>query len=442
VLVAPSSPQRFDLDCHPIIVPLPFEVAGCGATGGVLDSAWVTGSQALVISDPRGIAHGLALLDSIQITYVPGDAFDTSVLHVRYNLGAGVRDTTIEVIGRIQFPLPSRVLQLPASPSEVLLASCSASDTVLPLGIAGCPLGSGELDSVWISGSHAFVLSGTVPRNISEVDALAVHYDPASNENADTAFITLRYDIGSGPRDTTIEVIGTVASPLVAQPLVEVRESSSAYYSALDTLGLQLAIPAPANADSLWELVTDLSATVAYDRSNMSVVQYLPPAGWSLVSFTAHVNSFDIEIKKKAGTVTAAFNAGKAIFRPSTTAVGASWVTIPVLTVAMDGRNYSLCVTENEDNHWAVKTLGLVAESVAPEAPAISVRIYPNPAEGELFIENSSSKAANVTLFDALGRAAFSAEAGSGTTTLDIHSLAPGIYFVRGVSGVTSVLVR
>jgi hypothetical protein len=324
------------------------------------------------------------------------------------------------------------VLALPASPQNILTTTCGAQDSTMTIGIKGCPLGTGTIDSVWLTGSNTIVVndSRSTPRTLQETDSLQLEYNP-NGAGIDTSELHIRYDIGSGPIDTTIEVIGTVASPLVSAPASLHRESASAYYGGVDSLTLQLDLAGGTNMDSLWNTVSDIAGTVAFDPSIVGVVNYLAPAPWKLVSFTVHPSSFDFEIKTTPGKSKNAFDLGTALFRPKTTAVAASWIALTKLLVTIGTRQYALCVTENEDNHWAVKTLGEPVDAVRNEATAKDITIYPNPAENEIMIANPNRSDVTIELYDAIGRSLLTKNIpGTSNGTIDLEGWASGPYFI------------
>jgi hypothetical protein len=227
-------------------------------------------------------------------------------------------------------------------------------------------------------------------------------------------------------------VVGTLASPFQAQPEQIHRESASAYFGQLDTLPLELDINASVNLDSLWPYLTDIQATYAWDSSVATYTTYLAPSGWSLSSLNSLGNAVTFEIHKLNASVTTPFDLGTALFQPTTNQLATTWVELPSLVLTVGGQKLSLCVTDNEDNHWAVKTLGVLS-GVAPLTQAgEEFTVYPNPVEDELFVRNPGEQQAAVTIYDAIGRivGTGTAEAES-TTTIDTHALASGVYFAR-----------
>jgi hypothetical protein len=101
--------------------------------------------------------------------------------------------------------------------------------------------------------------------------------------------------------------------------------------------------------------------------------------------------------------------------------------------IDVGSRSIPLCVTDNEDNHWAVKTLG-VLDLVSEPTPLTlgeDISIYPNPADDELFVQNTSEVPASIELYDEIGREILSVNTeASSTSTIDIASLPNGDYFL------------
>jgi photosystem II stability/assembly factor-like uncharacterized protein len=425
------SPQIVQATCVPLSIPISLWVTGCLISGGRLDSAWLVGSPAIHISDTRGVPRGLGSFDSVQLQYLPGaTAPDTAVLHLRYDLGSGTVDTTITVIGTVMNPLPPPAILLPASVESILSKSCGGSDTGLRIGVTGCPLQNGMLDSVWLTGSPTLQISDTrsVPRSLLISDSIGILYSP-NGGGSDTSELHIRYDVGAGPQDTVLTVIGSVASPLLAQPAHMRRESASAYYDGLDSLPLQLDISTSVNFDSLWNLVTDIQGTCAFDQNVVGAVQYLPPTPWTLVSFMAHANSFDFEIHNSTGRAQNPLDLGTALFRPKSSEPATSWVTMPQLLLTIGNQTNSLCVIDNEDNHWAVKTLGLTAAVQNSRSQVQDISVYPNPAGDELFVKNDDALPASIAIYDVIGREVTTENVLAGSTgSINIAGLARGSY--------------
>ena len=218
------------------------------------------------------------------------------------------------------------------------------------------------------------------------------------------------------------------------------RSSASAYFGAVDTLPLVVDISSGINLDSLWPYLTDISATYTWDSSVVSYAAYQPPAGWTLTSLASHGNSVDIGIQNGTSTASQPLDLGTALFRPHTAQLATSWVSLPVLDMHVGGDVLSLCVTQNEDSHWAVKTLGApsgVSEGAAGTPPTTrGIAIYPNPVGDAMFVRNFGVEMAGVTLYDAIGRVVARAGIAAGMTgTVDVHALPPGVYFARIMSG-------
>ena len=76
----------------------------------------------------------------------------------------------------------------------------------------------------------------------------------------------------------------------------------------------------------------------------------------------------------------------------------------------------------------------VVPNEPGPEPQALAVRLAPNPATGTtvVSVEAERTEAADVTVFDALGRVVRRHEQPTGTAVpLDLRALPPGVYVVR-----------
>ncbi len=318
---------------------------------------------------------------------------------------------------------------------------CALSDTTIPLGIAGCTTANGELDSAWITGSSVFEISNTItlPRTLAVSDGIGLQYSPSS-ENLDTALLHIRYDFGSGAQDTTILIIGMATSQLSAQSGQIHREAASAYYGQIDSLGLGVDLSPLFNIDSLWPYITDIQLIYTWDSSVISYASYLPPADWLISSINHGGNSAAIDIQNNASTATQPLNLGMALFRPRSTQLATTWVELPSLVIDAGSQALSLCVTDNEDNHWAVKTLGVLS-GVAGTQPLmqLALSIYPNPAEDaiQIYLNDPNSSPISYQVVDVLGTVRAAGEVSGTSLTLDVQTLANGLYYVRARNVVT-----
>ncbi len=336
----------------------------------------------------------------------------------------------------------ANVLILPSQPATLDQSSCTPADTFVTLGIVGCGSPTGTLDSVWLTGSGAFSLADlrNVPRILSASDSILVSYSGTSGP--DTATLHIRYDLGSGARDTIFMVIGTLASRLLSQPEQLHREAASAYFGQLDTLTLDVDVNPSINLDSLWPYLTDIQATYTWDSSVVTYANYLVPSGWSLSSLSNRENALDLEIHKLSASAVQPLCLGTALFQPTNDELATSWVELPRLVIVAGGKTISLCVTDNEDNHWAVKTLGVFngvdeqGTGGTDAAHETTFEVYPNPVEEELFIRNTLEAPASITIYDAIGRLVLTGTAAAAATSaIDTHALSSGVYFARIACG-------
>ncbi len=311
--------------------------------------------------------------------------------------------------------------------SQLVQTSCAPSDTAIPLEPSGC-FTHAMLDSAWLTGSSAFTVSDarSLPRTLSGQDSILVSYGGSSG--FDTAILHLQYTLGSGIRDTSILLTGRMAG--VAQYAYLHREAASAYFGGTDTLPLQVDISGQINLDSLWPYLQNITGTLSFDSSVASFSSYTPPTGWTISSLTNRGNAVDFVIHKVVGSFHTPLDLGTAIFLSTSPQLATSWVLLPRFIMQAGGHNISLCVTQNEDSHWAVKDLG-VQNDVAAAASHGGISIYPNPATEEIFVQNKSSNRADISIYDALGRKVAMVKVnGACTSTVSIASLARGSYLV------------
>ncbi len=329
--------------------------------------------------------------------------------------------------------------------SKIIPKSCSAVDTVVPLAVSGCfwhPM----LDSAWLTGSPFFTLTDTrsLPRSLARGDSIRLEF--AGSDTSVVALLHLRYDVGSGMEDTAIVLTGE-PSPLTSNPQWLHRAAAAAYMGGVDTLTMGVDIDSHVNLDSLWTNLTDIQGTFAFDSSVVTFEAYLPPAGWSATSFANHGNAVDFSIHKISATPTQPLDLGTALFMPAKAELATTWVTLPRFAIEVGGQALSLCVSDNEDSHWSVKTLGEQSDvTMAPEAnrdgrSPHDLTVYPNPAANQLFLHNPLDHAMEVTIYDAIGRVELSTEVPAlSTGTVSLASLPRGTYLVSGHSG-TCVIV-
>ncbi len=319
-----------------------------------------------------------------------------------------------------------------SAPSESILQNtCSKIDTSIPLGIVSCSLASGSLDSIWLTGSSAFAISDsrTSPRTLAAIDSILVSF--LGTTALDTAELHIKYNLGAEALDTTIQLIGSVSSPFLTQPAQIHREAASAYFGQFDSLILGVDISSEINLDSLWPYITEIQATYSWDSSVAKYAGYNAPSGWTLTSLASHGDAVDIGIQNSGSTATQPLDLGTALFRPATTQLATSWVELPSLVIDVGSQAISLCVTDNEDNHWAVKTLGILSGVVEVPAVTENISIYPNPAGDELFVQNTNESGTQIVIYDAIGRLVATGNVlPLSTTSIDIASLPRGSYML------------
>jgi hypothetical protein len=397
----------------------------------MLDSVWVSEASAIKLNDSRTLPRSIGASDSILIQYAPGaTGRDTSRLNIRYNLGAGILDTSIIIIGTSTMG-PAK-LTLAAVTQQLVAATCQAQDSSIRLGIVGCLPGNALLDSAWIAGSSAIKISDTrsEPRLLGVSDSITVQYSPSASRK-DTAQLNIRYNLGSGILDTSITIIGAIGSALLSAPVSLHREVAVSYFGSADTLPLGVDISSSVNLDSIWPYLHDISATYSFDSSVVTYFAYLPPNGWTANTISNRGDAVDFAIHNVSSVSPGSpVSLGTGVFLPSHPQLQTSDVSLTHLVMGIGNQSISPCVSEDEDQHWSVKVLVTDGVNTA-QSQTNSLSIYPNPVGDELFVQNPNADAVPITLYDAIGRAVLLANASGGMTTgIDVSSLPPSAYMV------------
>ncbi|MDP4199617.1 MAG: LamG-like jellyroll fold domain-containing protein [Bacteroidota bacterium] len=240
--------------CSGLDTIVPFGIEGCLPSTAMLDSAWIEGSSAFQLYDVRKSPRYLGARDSIGVRYAPSNhLLDTSWLHMRFDLGAGTRDTSIELMGTNR----GTPATLSVNPEEFMWSICTELDTAVPLSIIGCLTALTKLDTAWIGGSAAFQISDfrSTPRVLRPKDSIQLHYAPDPN-GADTSWLHLRYDLGAGAIDTIIGLFGASAStpPTLLLPTERtfLRTACSGSLDSTLPLGILGCLPKQSKLDSIW----------------------------------------------------------------------------------------------------------------------------------------------------------------------------------------------
>ncbi len=229
------------------------------------------------------------------------------------------------------------------------------------------------------------------------------------------------------------ELIAGTPFTFVVEPanphLLQHHESATAYYSQTASLILDLDTSSLVNLDSLWPYLTEIQATYSWDSSVAKYLSYLPPNGWTLTELTNNGNTAFFNIHNTSASQS--LELGTALFTPTNTQLVTSWVELPSLILEAGNQAHLLCVTNDEDNHWAITTLG-AASGVAPSATlpeGEGLLVYPNPAGDEVFVQNANAVPIAIEVFDPIGRNVMAGTvAPISTSWLNIASLANGSY--------------
>ncbi len=403
-------------------------VTELNATGsGLIYSTYLGGES-------ENMARGIALDDSGDI-YVVGQTTSAGTFPIGFPVTPGVfqpqnnggYDGFVTKFG------PNKVgtMNILSYKLDTLAISIcnSAEDSVTILNLGGSGM---VLDSAQVAPPFS-LQGGQFPFDLSTGMNLIIltRINPV-NAGSISAPLTLFYRTSDGmAHDTVITLIANVGTQIQIH-----REAASAFYGQIDSLTLAVDLGSQINIDSLWPYITEIQATYSWDSTVVSEDDYLPPTGWSVKSLSGSGNTESFVIRNVSSVATQPLNLGTALFLPISTQLATGWVELPSLIIDAGNQALSLCVTDNEDNHWSVKTLG-VQSSVA-EVPVITqdLSIYPNPATDELFVQNLNEFSVSIEIYDAIGRVVLSATgASASTTTIPTQSLQNGVYFFRATNG-------
>jgi photosystem II stability/assembly factor-like uncharacterized protein len=341
-----------------------------------------------------------------------------------YNFGTGIND-----VAELSLPNVSQITQ----------SSCAPTQAIIPVKITGCVPGPAKLDSLWLVGSPAFSIvdSRKAPRTLADTDSVTVEYSPSAG-GSDTARLNIRYNLGSGVRDTSVTIVGSLTNTLLSAPVRLHREVGVSYFGSLDSLPLGIDMNSSINVDSIWPYLHSISGTISFDSSVVNFAAYFPPSGWTLSLLLNRGDAVDFGIHNLSSTIPSQpVDLGTVLFLPSHERLATSDVSLANLVMNIGTQAIAPCVVQDEDQHWSVKVL--VADGVNEAESASqqnSLSIYPNPAGDELFVQNSNSLPVSITLYDVIGRAVLSANAvGSSTTTFEMQVLPSGSYMLVGHIG-------
>ncbi len=215
------------------------------------------------------------------------------------------------------------------------------------------------------------------------------------------------------------------------------RSIASSYFVRPDSLSMLVDVNSSINLDSLWPDLQQMAGTYSWDSSVVRFDGYVAPAGWITSSMTSHGNSVNFTIDNISSTATQPLSLGTAIFLPKAQTLTATEVKLQDLTLQVGNQVLSPCVNSNEDQHWAVKVLGLEGVESSSEESGFSID-WTRIENGKLSIGYHSpeySPDIRFELYDELGRCLKTSFAStSNVSTIDLVTLCSGNYFLRVVA--------
>ncbi len=323
-------------------------------------------------------------------------------------------------------------LSLPVRQQAFLRTTCIGPvDTTVPLAIIGCLPASAMLDSLWIDGSSTFIVSDSrsVPRVLAVSDSIRLSYVPGARL-ADTARLHIRYNLGSGMRDTTITLLGASSSLFFASRAYQHLAIRSGSQGQQVTMPLTEDIGDSVYLKSSWGNLTSLTATFSFDSSKVTFKSVTPPAGWSLGAVTNRGNNVTYVLTNVSSSPTRPLNMGEALFTVKSTLPGMTLVVLNQLLLHIGQADDEVCLSTSEDEMWGIEVIP-PSSGVLDLPSSNSIRIRPNPFEDHIAIDDPSNTLTSVEILDVLGRSVQS-ETIHDASEVRVGTLAlqPGTYVV------------
>ena len=320
-------------------------------------------------------------------------------------------------------------LVVSGNPQKFQSNVCGPLDSEIFLAVESCLPTAATLDSVALSGSEAFSLtgSGSFPRPVVS-DSIALRFWSKS-AGVDTARIQLAYHLAGVALDTTILLLGSSSAAGTSSAGAHEQVAYTTYGSNA-SLGLLANVQPSINLDSIWPFLRSIDAQFSFDSSQLTFSSYDPPSGWSRTSSVNLGNAIEINVANVSSSATQPLDLGTANFLPRLHTGSLTTLPLTYLVLSTSGGQIPLCIEREEDDIWGIEVYPTSDVTENTQADQ-DIQVYPNPADNELWIQNSANAPAMVTLSDALGRELISETIPENTTgKLDIESLASSSYIL------------
>ncbi len=250
--------------------------------------------------------------------------------------------------------------------------------------------------------------------------------------------------IGDNLFHNRCEVLELADSMPISSDLSLHRSIAASYYGLPDSLPMLLDVNASINLDSIWPTIKQISGTYSWDSSVVRFAGYIPPNGWTTTGLVSHGNSEDFTIQNLASSPTHPLDLGTALFLPKVQTLTASNVDLQNLTLQAGSKLLTPCLSSNEDQHWAVKVLGLEGVESSSEVSGFSID-WTRIENGVLTVGYHSpeySRDIRFELYDIVGRKVRVIESiGTNPLSINIQDLSEGTYLLRA-SDRSSVISR
>ncbi len=317
-----------------------------------------------------------------------------------------------------------------------ITVSAAGSFTVRAISAAGCTSAVSSATAVTINASPSVpTISGTASFCAGENTTLSVA-SPAANttylwSNGTTAnsitvseagSFTVRAISAAGCTSAVSQATAITVNALPNIPSI----SGTASFCAGENTTLSVANPA-ANITYLWSNGTTANS-ITVSAAGSFTVRAISAAGCTSAVSPATavtINALPMAMISQAGNVLSVMEVANATYQwllegqPITNATGINY------TALVNG-NYSVRVTLNGCNAIS-NTINVQVTSIANKLDA-SVKVYPNPSNGIVYLETENLGDVQISVTDALGRTVISQRAEQTKTA--IH-LPKGLYFVR-----------
>lgn len=394
---------------------------------GTLDSVWLSGSAMFSLIKGQALPRGILPKDFVGVRYAPQRASDdTAVLHLRYDIGGGIRDTTITLAGKGHPDNPT--VTFSTSKSGFSQRTCKGVDTSLTIQVFSCRTDTIRVDTFWVSGSASFTATQhAFPWRISASDLLRISYASHSRDY-DTATLHIRYVFAGQQTDTTIMLVGLAASPFLSGRSYQHLAVRSGTVGDLVTIPMQIDLGDTAALKSTWPNLKSITSTFSFDRTKLAFVSISAPAGWAATSVNSLGNAMRITITNVSGSYARPLTLGDAIFKIIDPTQGMTQVSLDNLSLRIGQTDNEVCLGQTEDALWGIV---VKPEAGVDKNKSVTLLVQPNPFDDHIRIKDEGNELASVEMLDILGhRILMDISDGRGLKDISTDAIPAGPYLL------------